>query len=200
MRHGRRRALATLLAVVALWAGSGEVGALQQRYRAMATTRAGAPVRWPCGTHEVHVQDAPSRRHVAHLRAALGQLSRATGQTWRLADPLDVDTESDDYTGSPVVVRFLETEGYAGLTTLWREGDSWSGGLVNINTDVDYVGAPAAPKDWERLRTLLLHEIGHLAGLGHVSDPALVMSDWGSARHRTYSPGDLEGLAALGCG
>ena len=200
MRHGRRRALASLVAVVVLWAGSGEVGALQQRYRAMATTRVGTPVRWSCGTHDVHVQGAPSHRHVTQLRAGLAMLSRATGQTWRFAGELDVDTEAEAYAGSPVVVRFLETEGYAGLTTLWRQGDSWTGGLVRINTEVDYVAAPVTVEDRERLRTLLLHELGHLAGLGHVSDPSLVMSDWGSVRHRTYAAGDREGLATLGCG
>jgi hypothetical protein len=198
MRHGRRRALAAVFAVVVLWAGSEQVTAAP-RYAAMASTDAGAPVRWACEPHDVYLQGAPSARHVDQLRRSLTQLSRATSVTWRFAGTVDADTDADDYRGTPIVVRFTQTTGYAGLTTLWRERGSWTGGRVVINTDVPYVGAPVTAKDWDRLHTLLLHELGHLAGLGHVSDPAYVMSDWGSAIHRRYSDGDREGLAQVGC-
>lgn len=53
-------------------------------------------------------------------------------------------------------------------------------------------GAPA--------ESVLLHELGHLAGLDHVSDRTQIMFSEGSPEVRDYGDGDLRGLAALGRG
>jgi hypothetical protein len=53
--------------------------------------------------------------------------------------------------------------------------------------------------DGERIvRTVMLHELGHLLGLDHVDDPTQVMFASGTAAD--YQPGDLAGLAQLGSG
>lgn len=52
----------------------------------------------------------------------------------------------------------------------------------------------------ERARAVLLHELGHLVGLGHVSDPYQVMYDTNAWPLSAYRAGDLRGLEQLGLG
>ena len=47
---------------------------------------------------------------------------------------------------------------------------------------------------------MLLHELGHLVGLGHVADPYQVMYDTNAYPLPSYRSGDLRGLAKLGLG
>lgn len=49
-------------------------------------------------------------------------------------------------------------------------------------------------------RAVLLHELGHLVGLGHVTDPFQVMFDTNAYPLPTYRAGDLRGLEKLGLG
>jgi hypothetical protein len=49
------------------------------------------------------------------------------------------------------------------------------------------------------MRTVMLHEIGHLLGLGHVQDPQQVMYPTDDAQGG-YAAGDLRGLAYAGAG
>jgi hypothetical protein len=48
-------------------------------------------------------------------------------------------------------------------------------------------------------RAIVLHELGHLVGLAHVSDPGELMSAHNVGR-LDFGPGDLTGLAKLGSG
>jgi predicted Zn-dependent protease len=47
---------------------------------------------------------------------------------------------------------------------------------------------------------LILHELGHLVGLAHVSDPRSIMYPELTGRVTRYSAGDRVGLAMLGRG
>jgi hypothetical protein len=49
-------------------------------------------------------------------------------------------------------------------------------------------------------RAVVLHELGHLVGLGHVEDPTQVMYPSASYKVTSLAPGDLNGLAKLGRG
>lgn len=52
----------------------------------------------------------------------------------------------------------------------------------------------------EKARAVLLHELGHLVGLGHVADPYQVMYDTNSYPLASYRAGDRRGLEQLGLG
>ncbi len=47
---------------------------------------------------------------------------------------------------------------------------------------------------------IMLHELGHLVGLGHVNDPTQIMNPVSLRPLAGYGAGDLRGLAALGAG
>jgi hypothetical protein len=55
------------------------------------------------------------------------------------------------------------------------------------------------PDGEAQVRAVILHELGHLVGLGHVSDPNELMSETNYGTH-DFGPGDREGLARLGGG
>ena len=48
-----------------------------------------------------------------------------------------------------------------------------------------------------KVRAVILHELGHLIGLGHVSDPRELMSEANTGQ-LDFGPGDREGLTRLG--
>lgn len=70
-------------------------------------------------------------------------------------------------------------------------------GYVVLDRDVSrrlktgFAGGPS-------LGALLLHEVGHAVGLGHVADPTQVMYPVLTTRKAVLGPGDLAGLRAVG--
>ena len=65
------------------------------------------------------------------------------------------------------------------------------GRLVSGQVAVDVAGPAPGP--------VLLHELGHLVGLGHVADRGQLMAAVATGR-TGYGAGDLAGLAAAGAG
>ena len=54
------------------------------------------------------------------------------------------------------------------------------------------------PNGWASARAVVLHELGHLVGLGHVDAAGELMQPQGGPEITDWGPGDREGLAALG--
>ena len=50
------------------------------------------------------------------------------------------------------------------------------------------------------VRSIVLHELGHLAGLGHVEDAGQLLYPKAQEEITDYAAGDLTGLARLGSG
>jgi len=67
---------------------------------------------------------------------------------------------------------------------------------LNEGLHTAFLGEPRP----ERFHAVLLHELGHLVGLGHVPDAFQVMFDTNSYPLARYHAGDLRGLELLGQG
>lgn len=98
-------------------------------------------------------------------------------------------------------------EGTASGGVLGRAGpDAYgSGDGVRYVSGVAVFNGPALDAqlrlgEAEKARAVLLHELGHLVGLGHVSDPYQVMYDTNVWPLPSYRAGDRRGLEQLGLG
>jgi predicted Zn-dependent protease len=91
--------------------------------------------------------------------------------------------------------------GRAGPRSFSAHGDRelrWVSGTAVFNGPA--LDAMLAGGDEAKVQAVLLHELGHLVGLGHVRDPYQVMFDTNAYPVSAYRAGDLRGLAALGSG
>ncbi|GAB3260289.1 hypothetical protein GCM10027425_23360 [Alteromonas gracilis] len=72
-------------------------------------------------------------------------------------------------------------------------GSSYIGGSVVIESDREFF------RDRGQHRAVLMHELAHVVGLGHVDDPRELMAAENSGQ-LWFGPGDIQGLAELGRG
>ena len=153
------------------------------------------------------------------LHEAVDRISAVTGLQFvydggtdeapsRDREPYQPDRYGDRW--APVVVAWQTADenptflagiaGEAGSQRLQIEGEPEvfvTGGVVLH--DAAFAQLLAAPDGAVVARAIVLHELGHLVGLDHVSDPAQLMYPETNAV-LDFAPGDLTGLVALGMG
>ena len=199
-------------------------GGTNGSYRFLATQPGGSrvPVTYnPCRPIHVVVNDdlAPQTAD-ALLDSALARVAEVTGLEF-VRDGRTDELPSSDRPAqdpgrygrgwSPVLVAWTTPEVDHGL-----EGDVVGlGGSIRLSDPVTgrlrYVtgtialDAPSMRRVLTRpdgvlaARAIIMHELGHVVGLGHVDDPDELMYDDNVGR-TDFGPGDLQGLAILGRG
>jgi hypothetical protein len=198
-----------------------EVHTADGSYRFLLTrTRDGVPVAWePCAPVPLVVNpDGAPAGAVALVREAAHEISVASGLDVTVVGttderPLtDRPLALDRYPGgfAPALVSWSDVDESPGLehALAYADPDSadmdgtlrWVTGQVVVDTDWlagNRADNPSLPGE-EDHRSVVMHELGHLVGLDHVSSQAEVMSP--GARASELGPGDRAGLWALGAG
>jgi hypothetical protein len=187
----------------------------------------GEPYRWePCRPihYQVNIDDAPPNA-LADVREAIARVSDATGirflfdgETHRTPEEQEADNfrDPDTLDVKPVLIAWLPAASFSRYANPQRTigvgrpvpgsgSEFWvyESGLVVINADAHLV---AGFEYAHSLGPVLMHELGHVMGLGHVGDadeimwspnepssdlfPVVTVTDWGD--------GDRAGLRLLG--
>jgi hypothetical protein len=175
----------------------------------------GQAARWdPCRpiTYRVNPSRLPGDG-LAQVRAGFRAVSQATGLRFRYvggttfvpfkkgqkwtAHPADADFAIAWST--PTVVPDLSgsTLGVGGAQGVRADGPvELVHGQVALDATTRWAGTEASVR--RERRALVLHEIGHAIGLGHVSDRRQIMFGTLSDSIPQYAAGDLRGLVAVG--
>lgn len=173
-------------------------------------------IPWKCETIKVMVNAklAP-KGAVKDLKTALSQLSAATGVTWQFAGFTNEMPTLNRDPQKPVLVAWVrggakdvngntlinKTESGRSGPVYSSDATHWSSGVAVFNIDEDSRYTPGFGTGRTR-GTLLLHELGHVAGLGHVQDETNVMTEYSAVRvgPSVFSADDLQGLHAVFAG
>ncbi|MGN6687800.1 MAG: hypothetical protein ACTHK1_09710 [Actinomycetales bacterium] len=95
----------------------------------------------------------------------------------------------------------VDIAGEAGPAAVYAEDRTLVYVSGTVYLDPVKIGRLAQEQGEPVARAIVLHELGHLAGLGHANDEWQVMWRRGNAHQFTeYQSGDLSGLARLGTG
>lgn len=176
------------------------------------------PVAWsPCRVIHVELNPRDAPRQAEDLtRRAMTRVSQATGlrfvydgTTKRRPDADGSDT-SGPGSRPPVLVSWASPKEVPALTG--RVAGVGGGVSRGIGDGVRFYVTGTVTLDAGAFRTMLrrnggvndaraivLHEFGHLVGLGHVADRGELMFKENTGQ-QDFGPGDLEGLARLGEG
>ena len=168
----------------------------------------------PCRTIDWAVHDELAPPGTDRLvEEAVEEVARATGLVF-VRQEADEDADYHSVTAldgrSPVIIDWTTPRAVRGLIGS-TAGIGGSAFLTDSTGERVYVTGAVAldtpqlrrllarPAGAALVRTIVLHELGHVVGLDHVDDRNELMYREGTTR-RHFGPGDLEGLAALGSG
>jgi hypothetical protein len=180
------------------------------------------PVAWsPCRPIHYVVRAAHAPAHGSQMIAeAFARLSAATGLTFVDDGPTteapathrsayQPDRYGDRW--APVLIAWATTAevpdfgvdvaGEAGPDSVLAADGSYVYVSGTVYLDPVKIGRAEKTINEGVARSVILHELGHLAGLAHVDDPRQIMWPRGNSVGLTeYQQGDLAGLAKLGTG
>jgi hypothetical protein len=169
------------------------------------------PVAWdPCEPIEYAVNPAGAPDEWQDLVAeAVADVEWATGLEFSDAGTTDRRPFARGYQpalGQPVVIGFADEDELADLggDTAGLGGSSAERGTIgrdyyvtgSIALDTAVFTDAAVDTDFESMRAIVQHELGHVLGLDHVDDAGELMYESNFGRS-DFGPGDLEGLARL---
>ncbi|WP_459985030.1 matrixin family metalloprotease [Nocardioides sp. AN3] len=183
-------------------------------YKILETDVAGDPVTYdPCKPihYVINPAGAPPDS-LAFIMPAINAAQEASGLRFDY-DGISEDSWESRQRGTkagPVLIAFLQqfnsekatsdAVGLGGSTTLKINGmmmPHYATGAIALKQD--WFARQSAEHNTAAEQAVVMHELGHVLGLGHVEDPAQLMY---SSNHGqlTYGAGDLNGLAKLGSG
>lgn len=210
-------ALAVLLAVAAVRAASPSVSGGEPAYAFLQYNTADQPVTYTsCRPIQVAVYPAGGPPDAeALVEEAVGRIRSATGldlvivgsfgghaPNWNFeaapvspADPISVSWQT-----SEAIANLTDhTAGLGGSRTVTNPDGTKRYVAGTIVLSSDFYRELADRGDHDQALAVLLHEFGHVVGLGHVDAPGELMHEDNLGR-TTFGPGDLEGLRRLGQG
>jgi hypothetical protein len=191
-------------------------------YAFLVSHRDGSPVAWdPCRpVHYVVRPDGAPAGGDTLVRWAFGQISGATGLSFvddgAVTEAPDAERPSfqpERYGDrwAPVLIAWsnptewpplahgiLGRAGPAPFGFVGRDNERFVSGQAVFNGPA--LALQLGTGDDNKARAVLLHELGHLVGLGHVTDPFQVMFASNTYPLPSYRSGDRRGLAKLGTG
>lgn len=187
----------------------------QGEYRFEATQPGStAPVSYnPC--QPIHYVVNPEGAPVGYsdlVAESVAEVARATGFEF-VYDGTTTDRDFVNRGGAslrstPVLIGWATPEevpgladdvaGLGGSALVERTPDhrTYVTGTVALDRDV-FARLDQMPDGFAQERAIVMHELAHVVGLGHVQDPGQLMYDDNLGR-TSFGPGDLEGLALLG--
>jgi len=203
-----------VLGVAGSIAPSASAAAVTDPGYVLYTNTDGSIARWnPCHTIHYRVNDASGGPGaLSDVFSAVTQLETASGLQLVYDGP-STDIPQSDYAAAtnpdnpaPLLIAWA-TPGQSNVLTGGSElgfsgttVKSWTGpdGVAHPTQIVSGYTAGFGPASYATRGRMLLHELGHIAGLMHTTDPNQVMYPIIDGRVGSYAAGDRAGLARVG--
>lgn len=175
-------------------------------YEILNRDQDGDPIRWnPCRPVRVvaNYTGAPAGVEPI-LRAAVQRLAAATGVGWTYAGT--TTDRASDHTGSNLMTASADREVVVSWPATWTGTSAGMGGAAWATSATGETWFVAGSVQGNRtmqltdpqMLHLLLHELGHVAGLAHPAQEYQVMSRGGRLDLSDYRAGDRAGLTVVG--
>ena len=179
------------------------------------------PVTWsPCrAIHYVVRKKDAAAGAIAEFQSAVAEMARLTGLTF-VYDGRTSENPSTHRVAyqpkrygsawAPVLVAFVTSREDPDMVdhvvgdTMPYDVIADSGADVYVSGEIlfdrAFVTSYMGSRDHEAVRSTMLHELGHLVGLDHVENAALLMNPYGSDGVVDFAPQEKEALRSLGAG